>query len=425
MTSTLQQEASRKLGFNAKRTMAVAQALYEGKDIGDGERVGLITYMRTDSVAVAEAAQAEARQLIQERYGREYLPPQPPQYKSRAKGAQEAHEAIRPTSVRRDPAGLKEYLTRDELRLYRLIWERFVASQMAPAILDQTSVDILAGPAAGEKPYLFRATGSVIKFPGFLKVYEEGREEEEPEEEGKDVQLPPLEAGETLDLVRLLPKQHFTQPPPRYSDASLIRALEEYGIGRPSTYAPTMTTLLQRRYVSRERKKLIPTGLGFTVNDMLVQFFDDIINVDFTADMEEKLDEISTGEVAWVPMLHEFYGPFAEEVEEAREKMPRVEFKPEPTGEACPECGEPLLYREGRYGRFIGCSGWPKCRHTEPIPLPGVTCPECGGGIVERRARRGRVFYGCINYRADDETSCQWTTWKKPEPAGQVGEPDK
>jgi DNA topoisomerase-1 len=425
MTSTLQQEASRKLGFNAKRTMAVAQALYEGKDIGDGERVGLITYMRTDSVAVAEAAQAEARQLIQERYGQEYLPPQPPQYKSRAKGAQEAHEAIRPTSVRRDPAGLKEYLNRDELRLYRLIWERFVASQMAPAILDQTSVDILAGPAEGEKPYLFRATGSVIKFPGFLKVYEEGREEEEPEEEGKDVQLPPLEAGEALDLLRLLPKQHFTQPPPRYSDASLIRALEEYGIGRPSTYAPTMTTLLQRRYVSRERKKLIPTRLGFTVNDMLVQFFDDIINVDFTADMEEKLDEISTGEVAWVPMLHEFYGPFAQEVEEAREKMPSVEFKPEPTGEACPECGEPLLYREGRYGRFIGCSGWPKCRHTEPIPLPGVTCPECGGGIVERRTRRGRVFYGCINYRADDEASCQWTTWKKPEPAAEGSEPDE
>jgi DNA topoisomerase-1 len=422
MTSTLQQEASRKLGFNAKRTMGVAQALYEGKDVGGGERVGLITYMRTDSVAVAEAAQAEAREVIRERYGEEYLPPEPPQYKSKAKGAQEAHEAIRPTSVRRDPASLKEYLNRDELRLYRLIWERFVASQMAPAILDQTSVDILAGPAEDEKPYLFRATGSIIKFPGFLKVYEEGREEEEPEEEGQGVQLPPLEKGEELDLLRLLPKQHFTQPPPRYTDASLIRALEEYGIGRPSTYAPTMTTLLQRRYVGRDRKRLIPTSLGFTVNDLLVQFFDDLINVTFTAEMEEKLDEIATGEVDWVPMLHEFYGPFAHEVEVAREEMPNLEFKPEPTGELCPECGKPLLYRDGRYGRFIGCSGWPKCRHTEPIPLPGVTCPECGGSIVERRARRGRVFYGCINYRPDDETSCQWTTWKKPEPAGEGSE---
>ncbi|MEJ2207539.1 MAG: type I DNA topoisomerase [Anaerolineae bacterium] len=419
MTSTLQQEASRKLGFNAKRTMAVAQALYEGKDVGDGERVGLITYMRTDSLDVAEAAQAEAREVIRERYGEEYLPPEPPKYKSKAKGAQEAHEAIRPTGVRRDPASLKEYLNRDEGRLYRLIWERFIASQMAPAILDQTSIDILAGPAAGEKPYLFRATGSVVKFPGFLQVYEEGREEEEPEEEGKDVRLPPLEKGEALDLLRLLPKQHFTQPPPRYSDASLIRALEEYGIGRPSTYAPTMTTLLQRRYVNRDRKRLIPTKLGFTVNDLLVQFFDDLINVDFTAEMEEKLDEIATGEVDWVPMLHDFYGPFAQEVEVAREEMPNLEFKPEPTGEMCPECGEPLLYREGRYGRFIGCSGWPKCRHTEPIPLPGVACPECGGGIVERRTRRGRVFYGCINYRPDDETSCQWTSRKKPQPVGE------
>jgi DNA topoisomerase-1 len=417
MTSTLQQEASRKLAFNAKRTMGVAQALYEGKDVGGGERVGLITYMRTDSVAVAESAQAEARQLIQDRYGDEYLPPQPPKYKSRAKSAQEAHEAIRPTSVWRDPADLKEYLSRDELRLYRLIWERFVASQMAPAILDQTSVDVLAGPEAGQKPYLFRATGSIVKFPGFLKVYEEGREEEEPEEEGKDVQLPPLQDGEELDLVQLLPKQHFTQPPPRYTDASLIRVLEEYGIGRPSTYAPTLTTLLQRRYVGRDAKRLVPTKLGFTVNDMLVQFFDELVNVDFTAEMEEKLDEIATGEVAWVPMLHQFYGPFAEDVKIAREKMPRIEYKPEPTGETCPECGKPLLYREGRYGRFIGCSGWPKCRHTEPIPLPGVTCPQCGGAVVERRTRRGRVFYGCINYRPDDETSCQWTTWKKPTPA--------
>lgn len=414
MTSTLQQEASRKLRFTAKKTMAVAQALYEGKDIGDGERVGLITYMRTDSVSVAESAQAKARELILEQFGQEYLPPKPPQYRTRSKSAQEAHEAIRPTNVRREPVSLKPYLTRDELRLYTLIWKRFVASQMAPAILDQTSVDIPAGRPGEKKNYLFRATGSVIKFPGFLKVYEEGREEEEKEEEGQGVQLPPLEKGEELDLVQLLPKQHFTQPPPRYSDASLIRALEQYGIGRPSTYAPTLSTLLQRRYVERADKKLSPTELGFIVNDLLVDFFSDIINVDFTADMEERLDQVATGEQAWVPMLHEFYDPFAQQVEIAQEKMPRVELKPKPTGELCPQCGEPLVIRLGRYGKFIGCSGWPKCRYTAPIPVPGVTCPECGGAVVEKRTRRGRRFYGCINWRPDDETACQWSTWKLP-----------
>jgi DNA topoisomerase-1 len=394
--------------------MAVAQALYEGKDIGAGERVGLITYMRTDSVAVAETAQAEARQVIQERFGPEYLPASPPQYKTKAKSAQEAHEAIRPTGVRRDPESLKAHLTRDELRLYTLIWQRFVASQMAPAILDQTLIEIAAGPAAGEKPYLFRATGSVIKFPGFLKVYEEGREDEDAAEEGEGVRLPTLEKGEVLDLVQLLPKQHFTQPPPRFSEASLIRAMEEYGIGRPSTYATILSTIQQRGYVAREGKKLIPTELGFLVNDLLVEYFDDLINVDFTAGMEEKLDEIATGEVAWVPMLQEFYEPFSEKVSIAEQKMPRVELKPEPTGELCPECGEPLLIKFGRYGKFIACSGFPNCRYTAPLPIPGVTCPECGGNVVEKRTRRGRKFYSCANWRPDDETACQWSTWKLP-----------
>jgi DNA topoisomerase-1 len=413
MTSTLQQEASRRLRFAARRTMGVAQALYEGKDVGGGERVGLITYMRTDSVSVAESAQDEARQLILERYGKEHLPPRPPQYKTRSKSAQEAHEAIRPTSVRRDPASLKPFLTRDELRLYTLIWQRFVASQMAPAILDQTSVDILAGREGEEKPYLFRVTGSVIKFSGFLKVYEESREEdEEAEDEGRGIRLPPLEKGERLVLIQLLPKQHFTQPPPRYSEATLIHALEKYGIGRPSTYAPILTTIRQRGYVELVDKKLVPTEIGFTVNDLLVAFFSDIVNVDFTAEMEEKLDRIATGEQPWVPMLEEFYGPFAQAVEVAKEKMPRVEFQPEPTGELCPQCGEPLVIRQGRFGKFIGCSGWPKCRHTVPIPLPGVTCPECGGPIVEKRTRRGRRFYGCANYPA-----CEWATWKKPKGA--------
>jgi DNA topoisomerase-1 len=412
MTSTLQQEASRRLGFTAKRTMSLAQALYAGKDIGGGERVGLITYMRTDSVNVAESAQAEARQLILERFGQDYLPPRPPQYKTRAKSAQEAHEAIRPTSVQRDPASLKPYLKQGELRLYTLIWQRFVASQMAPAILDQTSVDILAGKDGQEKPYLFRATGSVIKFPGFLKVYEESREaDEKTEAEGKGIQLPPLDKGELLRLLQLLPKQHFTQPPPRFSEASLIRALEEYGIGRPSTYATILSTIQQRRYVERQDKKLIPTELGFTANDLLVAFFSGIINVGFTADMEEKLDRVATGEQAWVPMLHEFYDPFAQAVEVAKEKMPRVEFKPEPTGELCPDCGEPLMIRHGRYGKFIGCSGWPKCRYTKPFPLPDVVCPECGGPVVEKRTRRGRKFFGCGNY-----PTCEWATWKRPKP---------
>ncbi len=410
MTSTLQQEASRRLRFSAKQTMAVAQALYEGKEIGGGERVGLITYMRTDSVNVSESAQAEARQLIWERFGPEYLPARPPQYKTRAKAAQEAHEAIRPTSVRREPAALKPYLTSNELRLYTLIWARFVASQMAPAILDQTSVDILAGPAAGERPYLFRATGSVIKFPGFLKVYEESQEDVE--EEGEGLPLPPLQKGELLDLIQLLAKQHFTQPPPRYSEATLIRALEEYGIGRPSTYAPILSTILQRGYVERVEKKLVPTELGFIINDLLVEFFPEVVNVGFTAEMEEQLDGIAAGDQAWVPMLREFYGPFAQTVEAARTNMPRVDFKPEPTGDLCPECGQPLLFRHGRRGKFIGCSAFPKCRYTSPIPLPGVTCPQCGGAVVEKRTRRGRKFYGCANWRPDDETACQWSTSK-------------
>ena len=413
-TSTLQQESSRRLRFTAKKTMAVAQALYEGKDVGDGERVGLITYMRTDSVNVSESAQTEARQLILERYGPEYLPAQPPKYKTRTKSAQEAHEAIRPTSVQRDPTSLKPFLSRDELRLYTLIWKRFVASQMTPAILDQTSVDILAGRPGEEKPYLFRVTGSVIKFPGFLKVYEESKEEDEEEEEGKGVRLPPLTKDEELDLIQLLPKQHFTKPPPRFTDASLIRALEEYGIGRPSTYAPTLSTLLQRRYIERVDKKLLPTELGFTVNDLLVEFFSDYINVDFTAGMEEKLDEVATGEQAWVPMLHEFYDPFAQKVEVAKDKMPRIEFTPEPTGELCPQCGEPLLIRDGRFGRFVGCSGWPGCRYTKPIPIPDIVCPECGGAVIEKRTKRRRKFYSCENWRPDDETACQWSTWKLP-----------
>jgi DNA topoisomerase-1 len=448
ITSTLQQEASRKLGFTAQRTMAVAQALYEGKEVG-GEQTGLITYMRTDSVHVAESAQAEARQVIAERFGPAYVPDQPPHYKTRVRRAQEAHETIRPTSVRRDPASLRRSpasLSRDELRLYTLIWQRFVASQMAPAVLDQTTVDIGAlvhpdppllregagaacpvpdrhrersgaGPAAQDRPYLLRATGSEVKFPGFLRVYEEGRDEDQPaQDEGAESKLPPLERGEPLDLVLLLPGQHFTEPPPRYTDAALIRALEEHGIGRPSTYAPIMATLQERNYVERVERKLIPTPIGLIVNDLLAGYFPDVVSVEFTSGMEEKLDAIAAGEQAWVPMLREFYGPFATSVAEARDRMPVVEITPEPTGEMCPECGEPLVVKFGRRGKFIGCSGWPACRHSAPIPVAGVKCPQCGAPVIQKRTRKGRPFYTCTNYRPNDGGDCQWISWQLPKP---------
>jgi len=461
ITSTLQQEASRKLGFTAQRTMAVAQALYEGKDLGGGEQTGLITYMRTDSVHVAESAQADARHLIAERFGPAYLPDRPPEYKTRVRRAQEAHEAIRPTTVSRHPASLRRSpspLSRDELRLYTLIWQRFVASQMAPAILEQTAIDVAAlahadpplhvdprqgmregteaacpvpgrhrersgaGPAPQDRPYLLRATGSEVKFPGFLRVYEEGRDEdqtaqgEEAEGEGNHGRLPLLEQGESLDLVQLLPGQHFTEPPPRYTDATLIRALEEYGIGRPSTYAPIMATLQQRNYVERVERKLIPTRIGLIVNDLLAGYFPDVVNVEFTAGMEEKLDAIAAGEQPWVPMLRDFYGPFATSVEAARDTMPTVDLKPEPTGELCPQCGKPLVVKFGRRGKFIGCSGWPACRYSTPIPVPGVTCPQCGAPVFQKRTRQGRPFYTCANNRPDDESACPWISWQQPRP---------
>jgi DNA topoisomerase I len=417
ITSTLQQEASRKLGFTAGRTMAVAQALYEGKQVG-GEQTGLITYMRTDSVHVAESAQAEARKLIGERFGPTYVPDQPPRYKTRVQRAQEAHEAIRPTGVWRDPASLRRSpasLSRDELRLYTLIWQRFIASQMAPAVLDQTTVDIEAGSAAQDRPYLLRATGSEVRFQGFLRVYEEGRDEGQPAQDD-EVKLPSLHQGEPLDLVQLLPSQHFTEPPPRYTDAALIRALEEYGIGRPSTYAPIMATLQERNYVERVDRKLTPTPIGLIVNDLLTGYFPGVVNVEFTAGMEEKLDAVAAGEQAWVPMLHEFYTPFAASVREARDKMPTVELKPEPTGELCPECGKPLVVKFGRRGKFVGCSGWPACRYSAPIPLPGVGCPQCGAPVIQKRTRQGRPFYTCLNNRPDDPTACSWISWRPPKP---------
>jgi len=417
ITSTLQREASNKLGFTTQRTMAVAQQLYEGVDIGEGGAVGLITYMRTDSTNVAQVAQEEARRFVEGRYGSTYLPSKPPVYKTRVKSAQEAHEAIRPTSVFREPEKLRRFLTRDQYRLYELIWQRFLASQMAPAVLDVTTVDIQAEPdgrlQASRPPtptYLLRATGSVVKFPGFLVVYEEALEDDQAPEEGAGKILPPLSVDEWLDLLRLIPEQHFTQPPPRYSEATLVRELEKYGIGRPSTYAPIIATIQKRGYVERVDRRLHPTELGFIVNDLLVEHFPEILDIGFTAQMEEQLDEIARGEREWVPVLREFYGPFEKTLRRAERLMEKVDLGPEHTGELCEKCGHPMVVKHGRYGKFIACSNFPECRNTKPYQIRvGVACPECGAELVEKRSRRGRVFYGCSAY-----PNCRFATWNRP-----------
>jgi DNA topoisomerase-1 len=422
-TSTMQQEASRRYRYTARRTMRYAQQLYEGIDLGDGP-VGLITYMRTDSTNVAQEAQQEARELIAEMYGEKYLPAKPPRYKTRTKRAEEAHEAIRPTSSRRTPESLKPLLDRNQYRLYSLIWNRFVASQMAPAVYDTISVQIEAGPpppgkaGAGEgaeKPYLFRASGSTLRFKGFLRVYEEAKDEdEETTEESKREEIPPLKVDEGLDLLELLPDQHFTQPPPRYSEATLVRALEEHGVGRPSTYAPTMATIQQRAYVERRDGRLYPTEVGIVVNDLLVEHFPDYIDLGFTAAMEEDLDRVAQGRKKWVPVLREFYEPFSRTLEAAREAMPEIQMGNEPTGESCPKCGHPLIYKYGRFGKFIGCSNFPECRYSQAILVKtGAKCPECGGDLVEKKTRRGRTFYSCANY-SDSEDSCKFAVWKRP-----------
>jgi DNA topoisomerase-1 len=412
ITSTLQQEASRRLGYTARRTMALAQQLYEGIDIGQGGAVGLITYMRTDSTNVAELAQNETRQFIAERYGPKFMPEQPPKYKTKAVGAQEAHEAIRPTSVLRQPESLKEYLNRDQFRLYQLVWQRFVASQMSAAVYDTLSVEV-AGKSAGSA-YLFRASGSVVVFPGFLIVYEEAKDEDQkPEEEEETTRIPAdLSEGQAQRLERLIPEQHFTQPPPRYSEATLVRALEEFGIGRPSTYAPILGTLQQRGYVVRDGKRLTPTETGLLVSDLLIEHFPDVLNVGFTAQMETELDRIAAGELDWVEVMREFYGPFSQSVAVAEEKMPELNMGPEPIGRQCPECGHELVIRWGRYGKFISCSNFPDCRYTEAwLEKIGVKCPKDSGEIVIRKTRKGRIFYGCANY-----PNCDFTSWKLPLP---------
>jgi DNA topoisomerase-1 len=413
-TSTLQQEASRKLNIPVRRTMQIAQELYEGIDLGPEGTQGLITYMRTDSTNVAASAQQAARAVISVRFGPEYVPDRPPLYARKAKGAQEAHEAIRPTAPQRDPNSVKGFLTAQQFRLYQLIWQRFIASQMAPAILDGTTVDINAGNerevAQKEAPIVFRATGSVVRFPGFMAVYTAGRDDGDADELDAGA-LPPLAEGEGLDLLRLIPEQHFTQPPPRYTEATLVKALEEQGIGRPSTYAPTIATLQARSYVTTEEKKLVPTELGTVVSDLLVEHFPHVFDIGFTSQLEDELDEIAAGDRAWVPTMRAFYGPFTETLHNAEKRIARVRFKDEPSGEICDKCGRDMVIKLGRYGKFIACSGFPECRNSKPLlEKIGMPCPDCHEGeIVERRSKKGRTFYGCSRY-----PECEFTAWNKP-----------
>lgn len=412
ITSTLQQDASRRLGFTAKRTMALAQQLYEGIDVGTGGSVGLITYMRTDSTNVSELAQAEARQYISQRYGEGFLPDKPPRYKTKTLGAQEAHEAIRPTSVFRTPQSIKQFLNRDQFRLYQLIWQRFVASQMSAAIFDTITVEVSGKGDAHE--YLLRASGSSVRFLGYMAAYEEAKDEDSTPEEEEGGRIPGgLVQGQMLKLVTLIPEQHFTQPPPRFTEATLVRALEEYGIGRPSTYAPILSTIQQRGYVVRDNKRLIPSETGILVNDLITQHFPEIVDYGFTAHMEKDLDRIAAGQEKWVEVIRQFFTPFAQLVANAEKAIPEMKVDLEPIGRQCPECGKELVIRYGRYGKFISCSGFPQCRYTEAwLEKIGVRCPKCQGELVERKTRRNRVFYGCANY-----PQCDFISWKKPIPA--------
>ena len=453
ITSTLQQEASRRLGFSAKRTMALAQQLYEGVSLGTEGEVGLITYMRTDSTHVATSAREEARAYIRERFGAESLPPSAREYRKKVKGAQEAHEAIRPTSVRREPKAMRRLLNNDQYRLYNLIWQRMVASQMADALFDVTTVKIEAKPKESREAHLFRATNTQLRFAGYRQVYEESRDEEEEEALGTNP-LPDLAVEDPLRLLDLLPEQHFTEPPPRYTEASLVKALEEKGIGRPSTYAPTMSTIQERGYVEKDGRYLRPSDLGFVVNDLLVEHFPEFVDVGFTAGMEAELDEIADGARPWQPVVEEFYNPLVHALERAatapkqeqvteescpecgrpmvirwgrfgrflacsrypdckgRRPLEGGQEAPQPTDETCQECGAPMLIKTGRFGRFLACSRYPECKGRRPLTAKtGVKCPRCGGDIVERRSKRGRTFFGCSNY-----PKCEFAAWSRPLP---------
>ena len=400
-TSSLQQEAARKLNFRAKKTMMLAQQLYEGIDLGKEGTVGLITYMRTDSTRISEVAQGEAFEFINSNYGKEYTRDEKKKEKKNAK-VQDAHEAVRPTSIGREPNKVKEFLSRDQFRLYKLIWERFIASQMASAIMDTMSVDLSNGDVK------FRANGSKIKFPGFMKVYVEGTDDNVDE---KDRQLPDLKEGDTVLNKDIETKQHFTQPPPRYTEARLVRTLEELGIGRPSTFAPTLDTIQKRGYVALENKRFIPTELGEIVLELILEFFPEILNIEFTANMEQDLDNIEAGKVDWVKVIDEFYQTFEKRLEVAEQEMQTIEIKDEPAGEDCEECGHPMVYKMGRYGKFMACSNFPDCRNTKAIVKDiGVKCPKCHeGNIIERKSKKRRIFYGCDRF-----PECDFISWDKP-----------
>ena len=456
-TSTLQQEASRKLGFSASRTMKVAQQLYEGIDTGSGA-VGLITYMRTDSVNLAQEAITAIRDLIEQRYGKHNLPSQPRLFKTKAKNAQEAHEAIRPTDVNLEPASIRAKLSADQNKLYELVWKRAVACQMIPATLDTVAVDLSAG-----NDHLFRANGSILADPGFMTVYKEDRDDAKQGEDDDRI-LPPLKEGEIVALLALKPEQHFTEPPPRFTEASLVKALEEYGIGRPSTYASIISTLAAREYVILEKRRFTPTDVGRVVNKFLTQHFTQYVDYDFTAKLEDELDAVSRGEKEWVPLMKGFWQPFKGLVDDKAESVSRAEVTSETLDEACPKCGKPLsirlgrrgrfigctgypecdytrnldgdsaqettepevvegrscpkcdstlIIRAGRYGKFIGCSNYPKCKYIEPLEKPkdtGVSCPECQQGtLTERKSRYGKLFYSCNRY-----PDCKYAVWNPP-----------
>ncbi len=471
ITSTLQQEAARKLRFTARRTMRVAQQLYEGLSIGDEGQVGLITYMRTDSTNVAAQALDETAALIRRKYGKEYAPAKPRTYARKVKGAQEAHEAVRPTSVAREPDAVRRYLSAEQFRLYDLIWKRMVASQMNDALFDSTAAVIAAGGVSGGRVYEFRAQGSVLKFAGFRAVYMEGKDDGEDADDSDNPPIPRLEKGEALDCLKLAPEQKFTQPPPRFTEASLVKALEEEGIGRPSTYAPTIATIMDRDYVRKDGSRFIPSKLGRAVTGLLVEHFPDVMDVGFTADVEQKLDGIAEGERQWTPVIREFYGPFDRAIGKAMtdaERVPR-ETLHEETDEVCDDCGKPLVITSGRFGPFMACSGYPDCKFTRPVeseedralrervsedidetcekcgramsvktgrsgrfiactgypecknakPLPaGVACDNCGGDLVERkqRGRNGGIFYGCVTY-----PECKRTVNPLPQPCPSCG----
>ncbi|MFC5712159.1 type I DNA topoisomerase [Thalassorhabdus alkalitolerans] len=400
-TSSLQQEAARKLNFRAKKTMMIAQQLYEGIDIGKEGTIGLITYMRTDSTRISDTAKEETKQYIQDTYGKEYIGGGKKSQKKDSK-SQDAHEAVRPTSVLKDPKTIKQYLSRDQFRLYKLIWERLVASEMAPAVMDTMTVDLT------NEGVIFRATGSKVKFPGFMKVYVEGNDDGKKEE---DKFLPDLKEGETVKKEELEPNQHFTQPPPRYTEARLVRTMEELGIGRPSTYAPTLDTIQRRGYVALEDKRFVPTELGEIVLELIVEFFPEILDVEFTAKMENDLDFIEEGREDWIRIIDTFYQDFEKRLTVAEEEMKEVEIKDEPAGEDCEKCGHEMVYKMGRYGKFMACSNFPDCRNTKAIVKDiGVKCPSCKeGNIVERKSKKRRTFYGCDRY-----PECEFVSWDKP-----------